>query len=1705
MKTTWQRGLLKNVTALLLAIALLFGAGLAGLIPTAEAAGPPYYYSIHIYDWEGDASQQPEIHYYNGWATHGARYSLAFSPYAKGAWRVARFSSNDAKLDLYLKWAGADRTAYGWNIQTNPCGRFVLTPEYPNVYIFAGGPSGPDECTYSTVYVTPNENGSAVVSVVSYPDQNLAIAGERIGWDPIPLSGTALDAALIPDGDTAGTRQLFSYTMSNVGSAGVYPDEFKILRQKQEPEAPWRWYPDGMKNAATIAIPGMAIQGPAAFGRVGSHQFTVSSIRPNGAEESVTATWSVKAPVPAGVSINSATGLLTTTSATPEGPVTLIATIGGTPYERTFYYMGENAYLLKLHYYQYVENGRNYNDWNVWIWGQTPAAPSGAYYFDNGNTPNSEGWVTLTAAFSGSLYDELGIIVRKGDWVERSNTKNMYLSLSQTPVNSNGETEVWFLDGENVLYTSKPSTACKLTAAVADAPRSVIASLNFLPSGLNLTQFSLYDVTDGADTQISTLRAVSGKTITMATTADLAPNRLYEVRYSLNAQGSCYVTMRNILGGTAYRVTDTDLGLTWSAGSSQFKVWAPTAAKVELAIYNSLNQWPGIKSSTPGDYEGLSKVFRVKPEKLSAPDNTYAMTRSSNGLWSYTLTGNHAGKFYMFKVTHADGTVDYAIDPYVKATSANGQMGAIIDTTATGTAKGLAAGSYTTNSNTDHVLYELHVRDFTIHPSSGISDANKGKYLGFTERGTTVNGVPGAPATGLDHLIELGVTTVHLLPIYDYGSVNELAANNYDDANAFNWGYDPQNYNTPEGSYSSDATNPSARIAELKALVSALHDAGIRVVMDVVYNHTFSIEDGPFDKMVPGYYYRTWPAGNFSDGSGCGNEVASERYMVRKYIIDSLLYWQSEFGFDGFRFDLMALIDEQTMYDAVAALKVKDPNVIIYGEPWAADSTPLKDHPTAKETLRGSQMNRGFAYFNDDTREKIKGGNDDASKGFVTGAADRWLGIAAAVKAEGWHGTSFNHVANASETISYAGAHDNLVLWDKVQFAHGTNIDAPGYKTAPHGGSFFAQAKASSMLANGIVLTTQGIPFFHAGDEILRSKRGNHNSYNASDFVNAIVWEQKETYADVFAYYQGLIQLRKTHPAFRQNVNPTTVTSLVNVYEETGATLHLFAYRLNGALAGDSWNNIYVAYNGGGAPQSMNFGNTTTLNIVVNATQAGTAKLGEIAAGASYTLPGYSMVVAYDTGITPAAPYVTVTSSGLDNLKVGQPVTGSVVYTLHDDTYKASITSANFNVSGLPAGLTAGAAVRTSDTVVTVPITGTPTTTNTNTVKLTLPSMIPVANLSAAVANAPVSGGVVVGPVSAATVITSAAVNVVAPMTGETPNTTATPAAGSNFTAGPVTWSPSGSPFAGNTVYTATVTLTANTGYTFTGLIAANINGRTTSLSGNTGTTVTLSCAFAATPAKAITGIAVLTQPAKLAYAAGETLNLTGLSVELTYSDSTKETVAPANFAAMNISASPANGTVLTVTQNGTPVTVSVGSRSATTSNLAVGKGAGAAATAPTQVNKTETTVTVTATLPGATGQTIEYARSATPTAPATGWQDSGLFTGLTADTEYYFFARSKENVSYNTGAPSAGTKIRTDGGGGVTYLWGDADDNGVVNAADAAAILRLLVQLRDDLPPKGMIQAKVTGAANLSAADAARILRFLVSLVDDLTPPNLT
>lgn len=579
-----------------------------------------------------------------------------------------------------------------------------------------------------------------------------------------------------------------------------------------------------------------------------------------------------------------------------------------------------------------------------------------------------------------------------------------------------------------------------------------------------------------------------------------------------------------------------DLELSVDPTGTRFALWSPEAESVRVFLYDT--------------------------DRNSQPTDTLNMVKTNDGVWRAEVNRQLYGKFYTFSIRYGGQWLAETPGVWAKAVGTNGERAAIIDFSTTNPTGWADDHGPVVEHFTDVILYEMHHRDFSIDPSSGI--VHKGKFLALTEHHTTN---PTGEATGIDHLKELGITHVHILPSYDYNSVDEANMQ----LNQYNWGYDPLNYNAPEGSYSTDPADPAVRVRQMKEMVKALHDAGIGVVMDVVYNHTAQKDDSNFSLTAPGYYYRHRADGSYSDASGCGNETASDRQQMRNFIINSVKYWATEYHIDGFRFDLMAIHDTETMSQVAAALKEINPSIFVYGEGWTAGDSPL---PVERRALKEnvSQMT-GIAVFSDDLRDAVKGHYSNAAgRGFATGAEGNEetvrIGIVAAtahpqVDYSLGNNSRFPYAASPEMIVNYVSCHDDMCLTDKL--------------AASMPGSTEAQRQRAARLAQTIVFTSQGTPFMFAGEELFRDKKGVHNTYKSPDSVNGIDWNLKHINAEQFNYYVELIRLRRTHPAFRM----TTAEDIArNIVLDKVSQPNLISYSIKNNANGDEWREIKLVFNG---------------------------------------------------------------------------------------------------------------------------------------------------------------------------------------------------------------------------------------------------------------------------------------------------------------------------------------------------------------------------------------------------------------------------------------------------------------------------------------------------------------------------------------------
>ncbi|MBS5967763.1 MAG: type I pullulanase [Clostridium perfringens] len=814
--------------------------------------------------------------------------------------------------------------------------------------------------------------------------------------------------------------------------------------------------------------------------------------------------------------------------------------------------------------------GENFS-WNIWGFGE--------------NSSGKEFNLNIKTDLGvGAFVDEEKFIVRKRAW--GCNWVNDWNEQTYTFYLNKDDTNLFCIYENNKILTSLKNaieeTTPKIQVALMDHKNTIKAYLSHKP--LIGVKYGLY--INGIKAKgVSTIVRENEKEVLITNLpSDIDPADLLEIRAS-SMFSSCKVIVRDYLND--YYYGGNDLGVRFSEENIILRLWAPTAKKVELLIYE--------------DYKSLREN----------PLRKYEMNREKeNGTHLITVQRKeNEGKYYLYRLYFNDlskegkhvNNITYAIDPYAVSVGVNGEKGALVDLFSK---ECVPEGWNKYNkpkliNKEDSIIYEMHIRDFTINENSGVSESLRGKFLGAVEEGTFyINKESGKKVkTGLDHLKELGITHVHLLPVFDFASVNEEITK---DENNRNWGYDPKNFNAIEGSYSTDPYTPSIRIMEFREMIKKFHDNGIRVVLDMVYNHMY--ETLNMDNIVPLYYFRSDEMGKYTNGSGCGNEMASEKPMVRKFILDSILHWIKNYHIDGLRFDLMELIDLDTMKEIVKRSEEIDEKILIYGEPWKGGDSPLNNG-----TYKGSQKGLEFSIFNDDFRNALRG-NNDPSNGFINGEQHNknkaWQVI------EGIKGSINSITYKPMESINYLEAHDNYTLWDQIVKSQNHSVEKGHYRDFNEENILDNFYVKEDLLGASILFTSQGIPFIQSGAEFLRSKDGDHNSYKSPDSVNALNWAEKEKYIEVFNYYKNLISLRKNHSAFRMKDPEDIIKNLdVYFYENNDTSGVIIAHYKNNANE-DLWKNIVVIYNGttiddynviSSMPKSSNgFWNIAVENGVIN-------------------------------------------------------------------------------------------------------------------------------------------------------------------------------------------------------------------------------------------------------------------------------------------------------------------------------------------------------------------------------------------------------------------------------------------------------------------------------------------------------------------------
>jgi pullulanase len=774
---------------------------------------------------------------------------------------------------------------------------------------------------------------------------------------------------------------------------------------------------------------------------------------------------------------------------------------------------------LTIHYHRF---DADYKDWNLWLW---PKGGNGAAY--SFTEDDSFGKVAKVKVPGTGSVDEIGIIVRLGEWLSKDVAEDRFIKTFK-----DGKAEIWIVQSDATLYQSKPSITTKLVTATVRTFKTIEVSLNRAASVAEIS--SSLSVTSGskplAVASIASIPggATSSNRVLVTLASDFALDGPLAVSHPV--YGSATAELGDLYASAefekAFHYPGTDLGFTYTASATSFRVWAPTASAADLLVYAN------------------------DSEKVAG--QTIPMTKSVNGTWVVTLPGDQHLTIYNFQVKLGDRLVE-AVDPYAKAATINGTKGVVFDTAKTNPAGWLNHTKPAfSGSATDAVFYELHVRDLSVDTSSSV--AQKGKFLGLTEAGTKAS--DGKTKTGVDAIVDLGITHLQLLPIYDYKTVDESRNDQ------FNWGYDPLNFNVPEGSYSTKPADPLNRITELKQTIQYLHSRGIRVVMDVVYNHVFDAGSHSFEKLVPGYFFRKESDGTFANGTGVGNEVASDRSMARKFIVESSLYWASEYKLDGFRYDLMGIIDVDTMNQVRVGVDKIDNTFLIIGEGWQMGN---KLAPGQKANQVNAFKMPRIAHFNDGIRDGLKG---DVFKplenGWASGRNSLKVQVMEGITGETASGTKIRGSwgpLNPDQSVSYVEAHDNLTLFDKLV------VSMPK--------STSAERKRVFALASSTAILAQGVPFIHAGQEFMRTKGGDENSYKSPDSVNSLKWDEAAKNKDMVSYFKGLIAIRKANPAFRMS----KATDVIKGMKFSSTPEDLIAYSLNASKQTNGAKRVFVIHN----------------------------------------------------------------------------------------------------------------------------------------------------------------------------------------------------------------------------------------------------------------------------------------------------------------------------------------------------------------------------------------------------------------------------------------------------------------------------------------------------------------------------------------------
>ena len=788
-------------------------------------------------------------------------------------------------------------------------------------------------------------------------------------------------------------------------------------------------------------------------------------------------------------------------------------------------------------YFHYHRDKSDYDNWNIWVW-----QVDGVRYEGDGFDKFGKYYIVDLSIEDLDSYHApmLGYIYHRGNWAEKDIEADRFITFTENMLNEGNEIHIFATQGNTNMYLDYElkNMVCEVTAfTLSKKLTSAEISCNCKAAG-----YKVYE----NDTVIKEGKPVNASfTIAMPSTCDFI-NNSYKVVVDFGTGG----TLEKELNFNAYfdstkfaeeyTYEGDDLGVTLNGNKTKFRLWAPVSSEVSVQLFHYGHPTSMATAQYPGENE---------------PALSYNLTKDVNGTWVYEADQNLAGWYYTYTVKNGSVVTKDIVDPYAKAAGLNGLRGYIADFNSINPT-GWSYDYARPYSLTELVVYELHVRDLTMDDTWTGTESNRGKYLGMAEAGTTYTSGDVTVKTGFDHIKELGVNAVQILPFFDQS--------NDERKDEFNWGYNPQNYNVLEGQYASNPYDAEARIREFKQMVMAYQEAGIEIIMDVVYNHMNSISNSSFHKIVPGYFFRYNTDGSASNGSGCGNETASERSMMRKYMVDSTKFWVQEYNISGFRFDLMGLHDTDTMNLIAAELKKIDNNICIWGEPWTGGTSPL-DAAKQSVTTNGRAL-KDVSFFNDLIRDKIKGSVFDQNEGYwLQGVVDQ-ISFGASLIGVGLNTTKTNY--NPGKLLNYVSCHDNNTLRDKLILTGVSEEDLAN----------------ADVVANSLVLLSEGVPFILSGEEFLRSKpvyengefvEYSHNSYNLPDEVNSLKWDEKIQNINTFNLYCQLIKLNREHPVFQINNFPTATSVYEIVDQDTGAIV----VKLNcSGMTGEAWKSAYLVF-----------------------------------------------------------------------------------------------------------------------------------------------------------------------------------------------------------------------------------------------------------------------------------------------------------------------------------------------------------------------------------------------------------------------------------------------------------------------------------------------------------------------------------------------